>query len=587
MRIEEFIKKNVLLTDGAFGTYYALKYGHDTICERANILHPERVKSIHNDYIRAGARLLRTNTFAANKYLLESDEAQRNEILKKGYEIAAQCAGGKDIFVAADIGPISSISESEKDISNDEKLDEYKEIIDVFLECGADIFVFETMTSVKPLDRAVSYLKNKKPDAYVICQFALHPDSHTGSGISLHELFSEADKIPADAIGLNCASGPVHVLRHIKKIKKLTGKTLSALPNASFPERVGDRMHYSHNEKYFAEIAAEIAAEGVKIIGGCCGTTPGHIRLIADALKSGPVTKKTHRHSLKEEKIDASAPDIDLLVEMPPPLKAGTESLVKKINTLKEMGVENITLPDSPLGRARMNPLMISGLIRQRCEVETIVHLCCRDRNITALRSDILAAWALGLRKVLCVTGDPVAAGSRDNIKSVFNITGTRLIELISHMNTEFFESSPIELFAAVNFSAANFSAELKRAEKKTKAGAKTFLSQPIYSSEALKNIQKLKKHLDVKVYAGILPPISFRNALFLGNEVPGINIPDDLIEKMKTAGEALQQPVGIEYSVDIAKRAMEFADGIYLMLPFGKINIAAEFFNSYNKQYE
>ena len=205
-----------------------------------------------------------------------------------------------------------------------------KKIIDVFLECGAEIFVFETMTSTKPLDRAVAYLKRKKPQVYVICQFAVHPDSHTGSGISLHELFSDADKIPADAVGLNCASGPVHVLRHIKKVKKLTDKTISALPNASFPERVGDRMHYSHNEKYFAEIAAETAAEGVKIIGGCCGTTPGHIRLIGDALKSGAIVRKVHRHGSIKQKTDVSAPDIDLLVEVPPPLKAGTESLIKK-----------------------------------------------------------------------------------------------------------------------------------------------------------------------------------------------------------------------------------------------------------------
>ena len=583
MKLKEFLKNSILLTDGAFGTYYALKYGHDSICERANISHPDRVTSIHKDYIRAGARLLRTNTFAANKYFLDGDEEERSQIIKSGYDIAIKAAENNGVFVAADIGPISSISDSRQEISNEEKLEEYKKIIDIFLDCGAEIFIFETMTSAHPLDAAVAYLKFKKPDAYVICQFALHPDSHTGSGISLTELFKDADKIQTDAMGLNCASGPVHVLRHIRKIKKLTDKTLTALPNASFPERMEDRMHYSHNEKYFAQIAAEIAAQGVKIVGGCCGTTPGHIRLISEELEKGITIKSDGVHVHTDAEVFAQVPPLDLLVEVSPPLKAGTKGFIKKIQKLKDMGVENVTLPDSPLGRARMNPLMVSSLIRQNCDIGTIAHLCCRDRNVTALRSDILAAWAMGLRKVLCVTGDPVAAGSRDNIKSVFNITGTRLIELISHMNDEFFSESPIELYAAVDFDVPNFEAELKRAKKKAEAGAKTFLSQPVYTEEAIKNINILKQNIDVKVYAGIHPPVSYRNALFLKNEVPGIRISDELITIMEGTEESAQQTTGLKYCVEIAKRAMQYADGIYLMMPFGKISIAAEFFSLYN----
>ncbi len=584
MQLKEYLKSNILLTDGAFGTYYALKYGHDSLCERANLLNPERVTSIHSDYIRAGAKLLRTNTFAANKYLLSSDDRERSEIIRRGYELAVACAEGRDVYVAADIGPISSISDIDEEITNDEKLAEYKAIIDEFIDLGASIFVFETMTSITPLDEAVTYLRDKKPEAFIICQFALHPDSHTGTGIPLRELFSEADRLPIDALGLNCASGPVHVLRHIKSVKKLTDKTVTALPNASFPERVGDRMNYSHNEKYFAGIMADIAAEGVKVVGGCCGTTPGHIALIRDEIEKGITLKKQTKHYANEEEIAASAPDIDLLVEVPPPLKAGTKGLIGKIEKLKGMGVTHITLPDSPLGRARMNPLMISSLVRGECDVDTITHLCCRDRNVTALRSDILAAWAMGLRDVLCVTGDPVAAGSRDNIKSVFNITGTRLVELIGHMNAEFFADDPIKLYAAVDFTVPNFQAELKRASKKKEAGADVFLSQPIYSDEAITNIKLMKDSLDAKVYAGILPPVSLRNALFLKNEVPGIRIPEELISVLQNANEKNQQTEGIKYSVGIAKRALRYADGIYLMLPFGKISVAAEFFDVYNR---
>ncbi len=584
MQLKEYLKSNILLTDGAFGTYYAQKYGHDSLCERANINSPERVHSIHADYIRAGAKLIRTNTFAANKYLLSSDEKERSEIIKQGYLIAKDCAEKEDVYVAADIGPIGSISNIDEEITNDEKLAEYKAIIDEFLSMDADIFIFETMTSTVPLDKAVAYLKQKKPEAYVVCQFALHPDSHTGTGISLAELFGEADKIKADAIGLNCASGPVHVLRHIKNIKRITKKTLSALPNASFPERAGDRMNYSHNEKYFADLMGEIAAEGAKIIGGCCGTTPGHIALIKNVLEEGITLKKEKEHHIKQEKSLASVPDIPLLVEVSPPLKSGTRGLIRKIENLKEMGVTNITLPDSPLGRARMNPLMTSCLIREKCGMGTISHLCCRDRNVTALRSDILAAWALGLRHVLCVTGDPVAAGSRDNIKSVFNLTGTRLIELIRHMNAEFFKDDPIKLYAAIDFSVPNFAVELKRAKKKKDAGADVFLSQPVYTDEAIENIKIMKEEMDAEIFAGVMPPVSLRNALFLKNEVPGIRIPDELIAKFENEDDEAQQTTGIKYSVGIAKRAMKYADGIYLMLPFGKISVASEFFDIYNR---
>ncbi len=584
MLIKDYLKNNILLTDGAFGTYYALKYGHDSVCERANIENPDRVLSIHDDYIRAGAKLLRTNTFAANKFTLDSDDEKRSEIIRKGYELAERSADGKKVFVAADIGPISSISESEGEISNEEKLEEYKKIIDVFLECGAGIFIFETMDSTVPLSAAVSYLKSRKKEAFVICQFALLPDSHTGSGISLLELIKDADNMEADVLGLNCASGPIHVLKHIRRVRKLTDKPLSALPNASYPERIEDRTRYSRNEKYFADIASEILSEGVKIIGGCCGTTPGHIKLIADAIEKGIKLKSDKKPDVKEESLIAAVPNIDLYVEISPPLKSSTKGFVNKIEKLKEMGVENITLPDSPLGKARMNPIIVSELVREKLDVNTLVHLCCRDRNITALRSDVLAAWALGLRKLLCVTGDPVAAGSRDNIKSVFNLTGTRLIELISHMNSEFFESDPIELFAAVDFSAPNFDVELRRAKEKAHVGAGTFFSQPIYSERAILNIKRLKEELDTKVYAGILPPVSYRNAQFLNNEVPGIRLPDVLLEDFKNAEINQQQTVGVKFSVDIAKRALEFADGIYLMLPFGKIGVAAQFFNLYDK---
>lgn len=584
MKLKDYLKDNILLTDGAFGTYYAQKYGHDSICERANIDFPQRVRSIHKDYIEAGAKLIRTNTFAANKYNLNMDEEKRTEIIKKGYEIAVSYANDKDIIVAADIGPVGSITDKAIEIPIEDKLNEYKAIIDIFVECGAEVFLFETMPSVELLDESVDYIRKRVEDAFIIVQFAVLPDAHTSTGISAVELIDGTINMDVDVVGFNCGSGPSHMLRHIKRIKKITNKPISALPNASFPSRVGNRTFYVDNEKYFADIANDILSEGVKIIGGCCGTTPGHIRRISDAITNGIVAKaKKPRKKHKLSRI-VKAPNIDLLVEISPPLKSSTKGMLNRINTLKDMGVRNVTLPDSPLGRSRMNPVIISSHIRQQCLVDTIAHLCCRDRNITALRSDVLAAWAMGLRKILCITGDPVAAGNRDDIKSVFNLTSTRLIKMISHMNRELFSSSPIEIYGAIDFSVPNFNAVIKRTDRKIKAGANVLLSQPIYSDYAINNIKVLKEQLDIKVYAGIMPPVSYRNAKFLNNEVPGIRLPDEFIEALEKADEDTEQQVGVRYAVDIAKHALEYADGIYLMLPFGRVSVAADFFEYFGK---
>jgi homocysteine S-methyltransferase len=440
------------------------------------------------------------------------------------------------------------------------------------------------MPEVTLLDIAVDYIRKKVEDAFIITQFAVLPDAHTSTGISATELITSATNMDVDVVGFNCGSGPSHMLRHIKHIKNITDKPLSALPNASFPSRVGNRTFYVDNENYFADIAIDILSEGVRIIGGCCGTTPGHIRRIRDAIDHGIETKTKKISKKYESNRSAKAPDIDLLVEISPPLKSSTKSMVNKINTLKDMGIKTVTLPDSPLGRSRMNPVIISSYIRKECMVDTIAHLCCRDRNITAVRSDVLASWVMGLRKILCITGDPVAAGNRDDIKSVFNLTSIRLMEMISHMNRELFSGSPIEIYGAVDFSVPNFSAVINRTNRKLKAGATALLSQPIFSDYAIENIKKLKQEVDIKVYAGIMPPVSYRNAKFLNNEVPGIRLPDELIEALKKADEDTEQQLGVRYAVDIGKKALQYADGLYLMLPFGKVNVAAEFFEYFSK---
>ena len=582
--IRDYLKDHIVIMDGAFGTYYAQQYGMGMrVCEWANHDAPEKVRSIHQAYVESGAKLLRSNTFLVNAFEMGMDEESSKELLQKGYQIAKAVADDNDCYAAADIGPVTKEGRHAQEVSIPEILNEYKRIIDIFLEEGADIFVFETMAEVEPLKEAVTYLKGKAPQAFVLCQFAVRPDGYTRVGIGLSRLMAAMKEIPCDAYGFNCASGPAHMVRHIKKARKVWDRPMSVLPNAGFPKLMEGRTTYEANESYFAELMMEMVALGVKLPGGCCGTTPGHIKALAEAIKKEATpTERTRNRKSKSVTPSTPMPDHDIFVELTPPHHGSYKAMLDRVQQLKGMGVKKITLPDSPLGRARMNPLMLSGMIRGQVAIDTLAHLCCRDRNITALQSDIMAAWAGGLRRVLCITGDPVAAGSRDDIKSVFNLTAVSLMKLICHMNEELFAEEPIQVYGAVNLSARNFDVEIKRSERKAKAGAVGLLSQAIYTDEAVDNIRRLKEAVDIKVYAGIFPPVSYRNAMFLKNEVPGITVPDAMVEALapiKDREEAEQ--MGVDLTAKIAKSALQYADGLYIMLPFGRVSVANKLFHT------
>ena len=586
-KIKSLLKDDVLFFDGAFGTYFSLLFNEE-YCEIANIKTPERVKKIHNEYAEAGANLLRTNTFSANRFHPEMDANSSEDVIRAGLQIAHNVAASyKNCFACADIGPISYGAYNENNLTDDDILSEYKRIIDIFLDAGAQIFVFETMSDISPLDKAIEYLNQKNSDVYIICQFAFRPDGYTKSAIGIESIVKAFNKLPCDSIGFNCASGPAHVLSHIKKAIKYAKKPLSALPNASFPSLYEGRQIYNKSEGYFVEIMLHMISLGVKFAGGCCGTTPLHIAALTNAAKKHKPIKYNEEsdENIIEYNKKVSKPKVDVFVELSPPTNGKLSGILNRCELIEEIGIKNVTLPDSPLARTRMNPLIISSSIRQKTGLNTLVHLCCRDRNIIALQSDIMAGWAMGLRNLLCVTGDPVAAGGRDDIKSVFNLSSVNLMKLVSHMNKEMFEEDPINIYGAVNLTANNFDSVLNRAEKKVEAGAIGFLSQPVYSSGDVERVKRFKEKINAKLYVGIMPPVTYNNAMFLNNEVPDINIPDNIIEEFsKITDKSEAEEYGCKVVGKVAVEALEYADGLYLLPPFGRISCVSRIVDYVNK---
>ena len=277
--------------------------------------------------------------------------------------------------------------------------------------------------------------------------------------------------------------------------------------------------------------------------------------------------------------------NVDIFVELSPPTTSKLPNLIKKCDLVKELGIQRVTLPDSPLARTRMNPLIISSEIRNKNNLDTLVHMCCRDRNIIALQSDLIAGWSLGLRSLLCVTGDPVAAGGRDDIKSVFNLSSVSLMKLVSHMNKEIFSEAPVSIYGAVNLTAKSFESVLKRSQKKVEAGAIGFLSQPIFSFDDVKKVKEFKEKINAKLYVGIMPPVSYKNALFLNNEVPDIAIPDDIIAGFSEFNDPDDaEEYGCNVAGAVAVAALKYADGLYLLPPFGRISCVKRIVEYINK---
>lgn len=584
--ILDYLKENILLTDGAMGTYYAELTGdYHTTCELANLHNPDIIKEIHKQYLDAGAMLIRTNTFAANRSKLDVSLETLKEILQKGYSIAAETAKESNAFVAGSIGPIVTvdIDQNENDI-----LEEYKIIADSLLSAGARIILFETFSSINYLEAVSRYIKERDKSVTVMAHFAVMPDGYTREGISISHICEGVREIESiDIHGFNCGSGPTHLHRMVRKLD-FSGETISVLPNAGYPEIINERTVYVNNPDYFAEKMMDIKNLGVKIIGGCCGTTPEHIRVLAQKLAQGngkqavqaPVkTDQREKHiklqNVFQEKL--SKGEFVYAVELDPPFNTDIDKIMDGARLCSEESIDLITIADSPMSKVRVDSIAIACKIKREIGIDTMPHICCRDKNVIALRSGLLAAHVEGIRNILAVTGDPVSADTLASVKGVFNLNSFKFMSLISQMNIEVFSEDPLSIGGALNLNLTNKDKEVSRMMKKAENGATFFLTQPIYEDETIEYLKTLKDR-NVKILGGILPIVSYRNAQFLNNELPGVHVPDDYVKRFNpdmTRQEA--EETGIQMAVELAKKLKPHVDGLYFMTPFNRVSMIVE----------
>lgn len=576
----------ILLTDGAMGTYYAELTGDVRgFCEFANVNNPDIILKIHSAYLEAGAGLIRTNTFAANRYALNVSREEQTWILRKGLEIAVRAAKGTNAFVAVSIGPIRRTGEEE----DREILDEYLFMVKTLMDAGARNFIFETFSDAKFLPAISEAIKGWSPDAFVLTQFAFSSDGLTRDGLGIHTIFEEIVACSTiDAYGLNCGSGPSQ-LRKLLGGLDLRDKPVSILPNASYPELVNERTVYVNNPPYFATVMEDVVEQGAQIVGGCCGTTPEHIRAMAELLgrvKTIPETthsaheatkRKVHRQtSLFQAKLDRG--EFVTAVEMDPPFDIQIEKMIEHARLCSSAGVDLITIADSPRGIARVDSLMTAALLHRETRMEVMPHLCCRDKNINAIRSGLMACHIEGIRNILAVTGDPILEADKVTTKSVFNLNAYRLIDLIQVMNREMCPDRNITIAAALNLNVTDLEKEYLRMMKKAEKGTAVFLTQPIFDENAIAALQDVRKRFGVKVIAGIMPLVSYRNAVFLNNEVPGIQIPDYVVNRFTPEmGKEDAEAEGIRIALEVAARIRPDVDGFYMIIPFSRTKMVLE----------
>lgn len=578
------IKKWPLIFDGAMGTYYANVSDNPlSKCEFANIYERNTILNIHKEYINAGCKAIRTNTFAANRTSLESDFQKVREVIEKGYEIALEAVSGTDVLIFADIGPIP--------VSDDGNImEEYKEIADVFLGLGAENFVFETFGSDEGLAEVCAYIKEKNPDAFILVEFAVTPEGYTRLGESGKKLTENALKLTTvDACGFNCVSGPYHLLQYIKTID--TGnKIISVMPNSGYPTIINNRTFFDNSKEYFADQMLEIAKQGVSILGGCCGTTPQFIRetvLRIKELSAGEIVQnkqiekagdeKPKRENLLINKINNGKKII--AVELDPPVDTDIDFFMRSAGILKNHGVDAITIADCPIARARVDSSILACKLKRELDITPIPHMTCRDRNINATKALLLGLNIEGVNNVLVVTGDPIPSAQRDEIKAMFSFNSAVLAKYITNLNENTF-SNPFNICGALNVNARNFQHQLAHAKKKIENGVTMFLTQPVLTKEAVENLKLARKELPAKILGGIIPVVSYRNACFMNNEISGITVSDEIIQQYKDTTKEEATELAVKISTDIVKEIAPYVDGYYLITPFKRIDIISEIIN-------
>lgn len=593
-----------MLCDGAMGTLlFARGVPYQHCFDEVNLSNPKLVQQIHQDYIQAGAEIIETNTFGANPMKLATHglEGKTREINFRGAKIAREAREivGKPTFVAGSIGPLGKPLAPIGKITKAEALDFFRQQAEALLEGGVDLFIVETMVNLEEMKQAVLAIK-EICELPIVAQMTFTEEGKTIMGNTPEEVVGELESFQVDVIGANCSVGPVGIFEVVERILAKTKLKVSAQPNAGLPRLVDGRFIYFSTPEYFAEYAAKFAAAGVNIVGGCCGTTPHHIGAMCEALQTfresrptGAVSASTITVSIpKTDRVEIITPapseisefarkltenEFVVSVELDPPKGVNPEKLLEAAKAIKKAGADACNIGDSPMARVRMSCLALAYLIKEKVGLETVLHFTSRDRNLMGIQSDLVGAHALGIRNILCITGDPPSLGDYAHATAVYDVDSIGLAKIIAKLNqgTDVAGNSigsPTSFFigVGVNPGEENISREIDRFQQKIESGAQYTFTQILYDVRILERFLKLVGKIQIPIILGILPLHSYKHAEFLHNEVPGITIPEHLRERMRRAGEKGAQE-GIKMAKEIFHQAKGMVDGVYLMPSYGR----------------
>ncbi len=606
MNFLEQLSLGTMLADGAMGTMlHARGVGFDKCFDELNLTNPAAVADIHREYIEAGAQLVITNTFGANRYKLKKHGLEEDvlEINRAGVELArrAVAASFKDVLVAGDIGPLGVRIAPYGRVKPEEARAAFAEQVKALANAGAELIVIETMSDLYEIQEAIKAAKDVS-NLPVVASVTFTRDDRTILGDEPMKVARKLRDAGADVIGVNCSGGPSQLLRILKQMKHAVpeGK-FWVKPNAGWPEQVGGRIMYPADADYFGDYALAFREAGASIVGGCCGTTPQHIAAMKKAFETTPAHSSDSIAILADdESIEEPAEQptqlaqklssgkFSICVEMDPPRGLSTHKLLAGASLLADAGADVINVADSPMARMRMSAWAVCDLVQRKVGVESTLHFPTRGRNLLRVQGDLLAAHALGIRNVFVVMGDPTSIGDYPEAMDNYDLVPSGLIKLIKqgfnagvdHSGTSIGQPTNFFVGAALNLCPPDVDNEVKNLQRKIKAGADFFLTQPIYrvddGPKLLEAYEAKHGKLNKPILAGILPLVSAKHASFLHHEVPGIFIPEEARARIESATDGGAK-VGVELAVELIQNIKSWASGIYIMPQFHRYDMVAE----------
>ena len=599
------IKQSPVLCDGAMGTLlYAKGIFINRSYDELNLSQPDLIRGIHHEYLQAGAEIIETNTFGGNSFRLgrHSLADKVRDINRAGVRIAREAAKSFDVWVAGSVGPLGTRIEPLGKTSFQEARDAFRQQIEVLVEGGVDLLILETFGYLEEIHQAMLAARDVSGSLPLVAQVTIDEDGNCLDGSDPQTFVPKLVEWGADVIGCNCSVGPVAMLDAMEKVRAATSLPLAAQPNAGIPRSVDGRNIYLCSPEYMASYARKFVAAGVRLVGGCCGTTPEHIRVMKSALRVGEARgKAASKSATGSQSVPLAVPAVPLqdrsllgaklargefvtMVEIVPPKGIDIRKEVEGARFLKSVGVDAVNIPDSPRASARMSNQALSLLIQREVGIDAILHYTCRDRNVLCIQSDLLGAAAVGIRNLICITGDPPKMGNYPDATAVFDVDAIGLVNIVHNLNRGLdLGGNPIGtgtgfvIGVGANPGLTDLDEEIRRFEYKVEAGAEYAVTQPVFDLRLLENFLKRIEHCRIPVVAGIWPLVSVRNAEFMKNELR-VSVPDAILERMaraQTPEAARAEGVAIAREMLIAARQM--AEGAQISAPQGRYSSAVD----------